>query len=676
MIDDLRIYNRALYYQILCKNIFLLYIYCDFMKKEMTLKKSYLLSLQIIFVLFSLQFLKDTFYKWDGFSYYMRFKDFLPDLSLAFVLWTLLSVIFASILWLIIYGLSRVTPKYIRIEHIIFFILFIALPVFVKKMLFSFSLRTLTGLYFFAMIVIGICWFRQKQIKGLIDGILNSLYSRITPLVWLFAILFILAIPLSVKKSFSGSVSVPDNKIYEVRDKGRPNIIMVIMDALTARDMQVYGYERPTTPFIAEWSKDAVLFKRVYSASNWTTPSTMSLLTGQRVWTHKIWHTSYYNPVGDYENNLPKILDDNGYDIYGFVQNPHAHPVALGMQQSFVVNDDPFTFRKPSGWWFDTLKKPLIKRPIVEEWIFEKNFILNKINSSRSDRSETLEPPENVYNRFLEYISQIDDGKSKGPFFAYLHVLPPHNPYLPPKPYMGIFGDSEKLNSRKKQLNPKFRPDKSYESELQPSVDVLRKRYDEFILYSDNKFAEFMSRLPAVVDMSNTIVILSSDHGESFSHNYRGHRGSELYESLTHIPLMIKMPYKTENRMIDLPVRQIDIAPTVLDLAGIAVPSWMEGRSLFPLIQGKTLPSQPVFSMQFRNNRSLDSLIETGTIAVWEGDYKLIYYLEDGEISLFNLKNDYHERKNLLRKYPEKAREMTKLINENLSLANQPDERL
>jgi arylsulfatase A-like enzyme len=250
-----------------------------------------------------------------------------------------------------------------------------------------------------------------------------------------------------------------------------------------------------------------------------------------------------------------------------------------------------------------------------------------------------------------------------------LHVLPPHNPYLPPKPYMGIFGDSEKFNTLKKQW--KLVRDPNYESEMQADVDILRKRYNEFILHSDKEFELFMSRLPMSIDKSNTIIILTSDHGESFSHGYLGHRGPDLYESLTHIPLIIKMPDGTENRTIDIPAEQIDIAPTILDLAGIPIPSWMEGRSLSPLLQGKTLASQPVFSMQFRNNHSLDKPITKGTIAVWEGDYKLIYYLEDEKTLLFNLKDDHNEKVNLYKHHPEITRKLTKLITDNLSLANQ-----
>lgn len=113
-------------------------------------------------------------------------------------------------------------------------------------------------------------------------------------------------------------------------------------------------------------------------------------------------------------------------------------------------------------------------------------------------------------------------------------------------------------------------------------MDILRKRYDEFILYSDRQFEMFLSRLAQTFDLSNTLIILTSDHGESFSHGFLGHDGPHLYEPLVRIPLIIKMPGNANGKSIDMRVEQIDIAPTILDLIGIQVPEWMEGRSLLP----------------------------------------------------------------------------------------------
>jgi arylsulfatase A-like enzyme len=254
------------------------------------------------------------------------------------------------------------------------------------------------------------------------------------------------------------------------------------------------------------------------------------------------------------------------------------------------------------------------------------------------------------------------------PYFAWLQVYPPHTWYLPPEPYIGQFGDANQYNSDMKQekiTNRKYPP------EAQPQIDMLRKRYDEFILYSDKQFEIFMSRLSGTVDLSNTIIILTSDHGESFSHGYQEHDGPYLFDQFVHVPLIINIPERTEGDVIDVLIEQTDIAPTILELAGIPTPEWMEGRSFVPLLNGAKIEQKPVFSMQLIRNRSFGHPIEKGTVAVWDEDNKLIYYLEDEKTLLFDLSSDPEETIDLSEKEPEIRERLLKLIKDNLTYANQ-----
>ena len=180
----------------------------------------------------------------------------------------------------------------------------------------------------------------------------------------------------------------------------------------------------------------------------------------------------------------------------------------------------------------------------------------------------------------------------------------------------------------------------------------------------------FLKRLAEIVDMSNIIIIFSSDHGESFTKGYQGHSGPYIYESLVHIPLIIKLPGETGGRVIDMPVEQTDIAPTILELAGVTIPEWMEGRSLVPLLKGAGMQQRPIFSMQLIENRSFGHPITKGTIAIWEGDYKLIHYLAEDKSLLFNLKANPDETQNTIKEEPEIAERLKKLIDDNLSNAN------
>lgn len=500
------------------------------------------------------------------------------------------------------------------------------------------------------------------------EKILSIFNALITPLVWVFGIVLVLSLFFSMvlKKGSSHSQYTPNSSISTISEETkRPNIILIIMDALTARDMSLYGYKRQTTPFISQWAKEAVVFNRAYATSNGTIPTMMSLMTGQRPWTHRMWYMAVNDPVKKYyKNNLPAVLRDYGYYVYAFVQNRYAHPDTLDIADPFLIKDKAHTFHSPSPWWIDELLQYFADRPIVQEWIL-LNPIVKTIYEYRQDTDTTLVAPENVYDRFLRYISQ----NPHQPFFAWLHVFPPHAPYLPPKPFRGVFGDAGKFDTQKKQEKV------SIVQKQQKILDILRKRYDEFILYSDKQFEIFLSRLSKTIDMSNTIIILSADHGEIFSHGWWTHGGPHLYEPLVQIPLIMKIPdsilsSRKGGRVINMPVEQIDIAPTILELADIPVPSWMEGRSLLPLLIGETMEPRPIFSMELIKNRSFGHPITKGTIAVWDGNYKLIHYLEEGKSLLFNLKEDPYEQKNILKDKPEIAQRLLRLINEALSRAN------
>jgi arylsulfatase A-like enzyme len=273
-------------------------------------------------------------------------------------------------------------------------------------------------------------------------------------------------------------------------------------------------------------------------------------------------------------------------------------------------------------------------------------------------------PPEKAFKRLLEVI----DDNTPEPFFAWIHLFPPHDPYLPPEPYMGMFDFSTELRRLKSQEQLTYQ---YFSQEMQPAVETLRARYNEFVRYCDKQFEDFIAQLAKRSKLKNTVIILSSDHGESFEHGYLTHGNEHLYEQVTNIPLIIKEPYHTEGRIIHKLVEQIDIPSTILELANIPVPSWMEGRSLVPLMRGKRLLSRPAFSMNFEKNPSRGHQITKGTIAVWEGDYKLIHYLEEKESLLFNLKKDSNELNNLFDREPEIGKHLLSLIHENLKKANE-----
>ncbi len=186
-------------------------------------------------------------------------------------------------------------------------------------------------------------------------------------------------------------------------------------------------------------------------------------------------------------------------------------------------------------------------------------------------------------------------------------------------------------------------------------------RNDETIRSCDEGFKDFISKLAKRDRLKDTVIILSSDHGEMFEDYKVGHGEYYFNEAITSIPLIIKTYERDEGRVIDDLVEHIDIPSTILDLANISIPAWMEGRSLVPLIRGNSLEAKHVFSMNFEKNQSR-GWIDKGVIVLWAEDYKLIHYLEEGKSEMFNLKEDPEELNNLFSNEPEVGQHLLKLI--------------
>jgi arylsulfatase A-like enzyme len=643
-------------------------------------KVSFAKVYRLIFVVFFLYLLRDAIWRWDGFRFYAPFSDFLATVALVTIPWSIVAIFSAFIIWLLLRGIEWFCLRRdwkIKIDILFMFIIifvFITVMVWIGKRIITtqplpFILKS-TIVLSITIIAIYLTWIFREKTDIFLQGI--------TPLVWIFSIWAIVSIPIvayhtwwkqtDTDKVISQKISQP-SKI----DRNRPNIILVIFDAMTARDMSVYGYHRETTPFIKKWVKTASLFTNVKAESNFTPPTVASIMTGKRVWTHRVFQEKSKLTKSDIES-LPLVLKKNGYFNMAFVQNSVASPKALGFDNSFDISPRSIDLvRSPYliGWQFAKINifiKKLFEGKIREPgWIISPRFIFGQLIRTVYyyfvDINQTEVSPKIVFDKFFETINKNNIPE---PFFAWIHLFPPHDPYLPPEPYIGMFDSSNKLRTYNQQ-----EPELKYIMiKNDEHWSIFRARYDEFIRYCDKEFEDFITRLSRNDKLKDAIIIFTSDHGESFEHNYFNHTGPHLYEQVTHVPLIIKEPGQTRGMVIHDLVDQIDLAPTILNLANIPIPSWMEGRSLVPLLRGKKLPPRPVFSMNFQKNMSTRKITK-GTIAIWEGDYKLIHYLENKKSLLFNLKKDPSELENLFEKKKEIGSHLLNLIYKNLKLVNE-----
>lgn len=427
----------------------------------------------------------------------------------------------------------------------------------------------------------------------------------------------------------------------------KPDIIFVTFDALSADDMSLYGFELKTTPSIDSLASESYVFDRMFSNSNWTRPTVTSIFTGLYPSTHKVFGGFVGDTLlKDETRTLPWVLRKAGYRTLAVVNNyGHAHPYTTGTFRSFdlcpwenfdvrkIRREDPGAYLRFYGAWLSGYG--LQAHYWASEWIEHFTALLPK---SRRYETVTSFPAD----RTFEYAGRLMKEVS-GPKFLWIHLFPPHSPYLPPAPYRGAFLKGDELSTTTAQW---LMLHKDYPPEKQAGVDKLRMRHDEFMQYADHEFGRFVESLKASGEWDKAIVIVSSDHGESFTHGYVGHGNERLYQSLIHIPLIIHLPGAKEGKRVKSNAEEVDIAPTLLDLVGVGIPEWMEGESLEPAMRGSLESAKPKFSMQLQGNSKFGRL-RTGTIAVVKGPFKLIYWVETGKTELYNLDLDPGETKEL-----------------------------
>jgi arylsulfatase A-like enzyme len=249
------------------------------------------------------------------------------------------------------------------------------------------------------------------------------------------------------------------------------------------------------------------------------------------------------------------------------------------------------------------------------------------------------------------------------PVFLWIHYLPPHDPYAPPPPWVGRF-DPSPLARTEATSHPQY----LFEAAKEPAtrVQILETRYDESVSYVDHFVGEFIRKIDDSLG-PNTLILLTADHGESFSHGYGGHGGIELYEDLLHIPLMIRLPgaqLSPVNRH-DLS-EQADLAPTIAAIAGIEPSPRWEGVSLLGSPEDS---ERSIFAMSFEQNRSRDALVQ-GSIAALRGPWKLVRFMGSPhypempllETQLFDLAHDPDERQNVARDHADVVAMLSKQI--------------
>jgi arylsulfatase A-like enzyme len=379
-----------------------------------------------------------------------------------------------------------------------------------------------------------------------------------------------------------------------------PNIVLYIIDTLRADHLGCYGYSRPTSPRIDAFANDATLFAHASAQSAWTKPAVATILTGLYPPVHGA--NSVSDVLSDEVPTLAEALAESGYDTAGFVTNSVLSR-AYGFAQGFNH--------------FEYLEE-------TEDREFHQ--LSDRVNRS--------------------VFSWLDNRPQEDPFFICVHTMDPHAPYTPRSPFAEELASqvTDPRLGRLQIVNGLTWKDRAPEKNTASDLMAL---YDGEIRFNDAQFGELLDKLEAMNVLESSLVVFVSDHGEEFGDHGRWQHGFTLFEEMLHVPLIIRFPFAAgAGTVVSTTVGQVDVVPTVLEVAGLAVPPGVQGRSLAQLVgnQSATEESVPLFSY-IKKQRWRD------VASVTAADRKLVWYrIYDSprpQIELYDLVRDPRETNNL-----------------------------
>lgn len=398
----------------------------------------------------------------------------------------------------------------------------------------------------------------------------------------------------------------------------RPNILLIAVDSLRADHMSCYGYPRLTTPHIARFATEGVLFEQTYSTHIPTTSAYASMLTGMDCFGTQVVALRHQGGLRPEVKTLAEVMRDFGYNTtcVGFTGNP-------------------------SSRGFDTY----LDYPGWGSW-----------NEGRSPKAQKLNEVA-----IPELDRLVKDGK---PFFMMLRHMDPHAPYLPPEPFERMFyhGNESDPANRSMDAVMSFKPFRDFFASWMPpgisDKDYVIAQYDGAVAYMDACIQSIFTALSALGILEETIVVLNGDHGETlYDHEcWFDHHG--MYDTVLYVPLIIRYPAKLPKGIRIKGYNQHkDLMPTLLELAGFAPEEiqWpsdlrFDGHSLLPMIRGEVASHDSSFYI---------------TECTWmrkhgwrTPEWKLMIALEPDfhfkpEIELYNLVEDPQENCNLAEQRPD-----------------------
>ncbi|QDU67773.1 sulfatase [Engelhardtia mirabilis] len=367
------------------------------------------------------------------------------------------------------------------------------------------------------------------------------------------------------------------------------NVIVTLVDAASAAHMSVYGYERPTTPFLEELARQAIVFDDVTASAPYTLASVASLMVGEHVDVHRVAIAG--DPLPTDVGLLAEGFDQAGYRSLALSTNAHVHE-RFGFARGFEQFDyiDPLVGSTPFHQ--------------VPELLLEK------------------------LDAFLEQ-------PRERPFFAYVHLMPPHAPYDPPPDLRGLFADGSE--GREGDLDFLIALSAGVRRPTPQERQRVCDLYDGGMRYADRILARIAASLERSGVLEETLWVVLSDHGEAFGEQGIWQHSKLVQERMLRVPLILRLPGAAHGgQHVAEPVSLVDIHPTLVELCGLDLDPRSTSVSLLPLIDGRELPRRPALIARTAGPGPLTS--------IRRGRWKATYRSQERTWLLHDVEADFDER--------------------------------
>lgn len=381
---------------------------------------------------------------------------------------------------------------------------------------------------------------------------------------------------------FSESEPPAPEKAPSLHSDGPIHVVLVTVDTLRADRLSSYGSETVSTPAMDRLAREGIRFTNAATTVPFTLPAHSSIMTGSYPPFHGVRENVGY-VLDDRTPTLAERLGDAGWSTAGFV-SAFVLDSRWGIARGFDHYFDDFDLREEES---------------------------ANLGSVQRDGAETVAEA-------LSWLDSIPTGPSSEPFFLWLHLFDPHDPYTPPEPFRSRYSG---------------RP------------------YDGEVAYVDSLVGRFVNGLEERRLLDSTLLVLTSDHGEGLGDHGEGFHGFFIYDTTMRVPLIVRLPAgRAGGRAVESAVSHVDLVPTLLAATGQPLGPELQGRSLLPLLLGDEVPEAPE---RLVYSESLYPLLHYGWAplrSLRDDRYK---FIDAPEPELYDVVSDPAERTNLA--YEERA---------------------